>query len=84
MNFFISTSLVYFWIIAFVLFFAAFMISLLHSRADKRIYKSLVGVPMFVFYQVLSLLKVGKANQISVSTQHYYTKPLDELAEKNS
>lgn len=84
MNFFISTSLVYFWIAGFVLFFAAFMISLVHSKADKRIYKSLVGIPMFVFYQVLSLLKVRKANQISVSTQHYYTKPLDELAEKNS
>lgn len=84
LNFFISISLVYYWIVAFVLFFAAFMIALLHSKADKRIYKSLIGIPVFMFYQILSLVKVKKANQISVATQHYYTKPVDELAEKNS
>jgi cellulose synthase/poly-beta-1,6-N-acetylglucosamine synthase-like glycosyltransferase len=84
LNFFISASLVYYWIAAFVLFFAAFMIALIHSKADRRIYKSLVAIPVFVFYQILSLLKVRKANQISVATQHYYTKPIDELTEKSS
>lgn len=84
LNFFINISLVYYWILAFALFFVAFMIALVHSGADKRIYKSLIGIPKFMFYQILSLMKIRKANQISVATQHYYTKPIDELAEKNS
>lgn len=84
LNFFINISLAYYWIAAFALFFVAFMIALVHSKADKKIYKSLIGIPRFMFYQILSLMKVRKANQISVATQHYYTKPIDELAEKNS
>lgn len=78
-NFFISAVLVYCWLIAFVLFFVAFIVALLHSKADKKIYRSLTGIPVFIFYQILSLLKVKKANQISVATQHYYTKSIDEV-----
>lgn len=78
-NFFISATLVYCWLAAFILFLIAFIMALLHSKANKKIYRSLIGLPVFVFYQILSLLKVRKANQISVATQHYYTKSIDEV-----
>lgn len=78
-NLFISAALVYAWVIAFVLFFAAVFIALVHSKAEARIYKSLAGIPMFVFYQVMSLLKVRQANKISVATQHYHSRTIDEL-----
>jgi cellulose synthase/poly-beta-1,6-N-acetylglucosamine synthase-like glycosyltransferase len=76
---FISSVLAYCWLAAFILFAIALLISLVHSKADKRIYRSLTGIPLFVFYQVLSLLKVRKANKISVATQHYHNNTIDEL-----
>ena len=78
-NFFISAVLVYCWMIAFILFFVAFVAALLHANADKKIYRSLSGIPVFIFYQILSLLKVKKANRISVATRHYYSKSIDEI-----
>lgn len=59
------------WIIAFALFIASFAIALIHAQADARIYRSLVQIPRFVLYQVISLLNVRKANKISVATKHF-------------
>ena len=61
------------WIVGFILFGASFLISLRFSKADASIYRSLVGIPKFIFYQLLSLLKVRKANSLSVATKHEVT-----------
>jgi cellulose synthase/poly-beta-1,6-N-acetylglucosamine synthase-like glycosyltransferase len=58
------------WSIAFLLFILAFAIALVHGNADKRIYKSLVQIPKFVLYQLISLLNVRKANRVSIATKH--------------
>lgn len=60
------------WLLAGINFVLFFLIALIHSKADQRIYRSLKNIPNFIFYQILSLLKSGKANKISVSTQHYH------------
>jgi len=70
---------VYCWLSAFVLFFAALLIALIHSKAESKIYRSLAGIPVFIFYQVLSLLKVRKANKISVATQHYHNRTIEQV-----
>jgi hypothetical protein len=49
------------------------------SNADSRIYKSLRGIPKFMFMQVLSLLKMRSANKISVATTHFHDKKIEEL-----
>ena len=67
------------WLIGFVIFVSGFLFALLMSHTDKRIYQSLWGIPKFIFFQVLSLLKVRKANEISVATQHYHDKEIDDL-----
>jgi cellulose synthase/poly-beta-1,6-N-acetylglucosamine synthase-like glycosyltransferase len=72
-------SLFVYWVAAFALFFLALLISLIHSKAETRIYKALAGIPLFMYYQLLSLLRVRKANKISVATQHYHNKTIDEL-----
>lgn len=59
------------WLISFALFVASFAIALIHARADARIYRSLVQIPRFVLYQVISLLNVRRANKISVATKHF-------------
>lgn len=58
------------WTLGFFLFGIFFLISLIISNADKSIYTSLIGAPKFIFFQLLSLLKVRKANSISVATKH--------------
>ncbi len=62
------------WFISILLFAISFFIALQKSDTDKRIYNSLSNIPKFIFYQVLSLLKVRKANKHSVATQHFYEK----------
>ncbi len=58
------------WLAGLFLFVTGFLIALLNSDTDTRIYKSLKNIPGFVFYQVVSLYKVRKANRYSVSTPH--------------
>lgn len=70
-NLFISWAFVFIWLTAFVLFISSFFIALKRGKADERIYKSLVNIPRFMFYQILSLLKIRKANKYSVATKHY-------------
>jgi cellulose synthase/poly-beta-1,6-N-acetylglucosamine synthase-like glycosyltransferase len=71
-NFFISITAVFVWLAGLILFVVGFYIALAKSDTDKLIYQSLINIPKFIFYQVLSLLKVRKANKHSVATTHYY------------
>jgi cellulose synthase/poly-beta-1,6-N-acetylglucosamine synthase-like glycosyltransferase len=59
------------WLIAFLIFIFSFVLALLHAKADKRIYRSLVQIPKFIMYQIISLLNVRKANRISIATNHF-------------
>lgn len=70
---FISTDMVMWWIAGFVLFIGGFGLALLKSDTDSRIYRSLVNIPKFIFFQVLSLLKARRANERSIATKHHYT-----------
>ncbi|MEI8097224.1 MAG: glycosyltransferase [Sediminibacterium sp.] len=67
---FVFPALIPYWLIAFALFLIGFIIALLLSKTDKRIYRSLWGIPYFIFHQLLSLLKVNKANALSIATKH--------------
>jgi cellulose synthase/poly-beta-1,6-N-acetylglucosamine synthase-like glycosyltransferase len=62
------------WFLAMLIFVAFFIIALLSSNTDKRIYQSLISIPQFVFYQILSLVKSKNANKISVATKHFDVK----------
>ncbi|MCJ8211824.1 glycosyltransferase family 2 protein [Mucilaginibacter sp. RS28] len=71
-NIWISITASLIWLAGFIAFVLGFAIALASSPTDKRIYQSLVNIPKFIFFQVLSLLKVRKANKYSVATTHYY------------
>ncbi len=60
------------WLIGLVIFVVFFGVSLKVSNADKKIYKSLINIPKFMFYQIVSLTKARRANKISVATRHYH------------
>jgi cellulose synthase/poly-beta-1,6-N-acetylglucosamine synthase-like glycosyltransferase len=67
------------WLIGFLIFIVGFFWALIMSNADKRIYASLRGIPKFMFMQVLSLLKMRNANNISIATSHFHDKKLEDL-----
>lgn len=69
------------WLISFAFFIIGFIIALVHSKTDRRIYYSLVSIPGFMLLQVLSLLKARKANVYSVATTHIHNKTIEELKE---
>lgn len=69
-NVVLSPIVALYWLLGLCLFVFGFILSLLVSNTDKRIYQSLINIPKFMFYQVLSLLKVTKANEVSVATKH--------------
>lgn len=70
------------WFIAFLLFIYGFYIALAKPTTDIRIYRSLKNIPYFMYYQLLSLLKIRKANQISVATKHYHSQSIDKINKK--
>lgn len=73
MNIFIAPTTALLWFIGLLLFVASFFWALFLSRTDKRIYTSLINIPRFIFFQIISLTKAKKANQLSVATKHNYT-----------
>lgn len=80
-NIFISLAAAIIWAGLILLFGIGFFTALLNSKTDKRIYQALIHIPKFVFLQVLSLLKVRRANQHSVATIHHYNKEIEEIKE---
>ena len=76
-NIFISTIAAWIWCGLILVFSFGFFLALLSSKTDKRIYQSLIHIPKFIFFQILSLLKVRKANQHSVATEHVHNKEME-------
>jgi cellulose synthase/poly-beta-1,6-N-acetylglucosamine synthase-like glycosyltransferase len=82
-NIFISPLLVALWISGFLIFITGFYIALQKSDTDKRIYQSLVNIPKFIFFQVLSLLKARSANKRSVATKHYHNTTIELIVKSD-
>ncbi len=78
-NLFFNTTIFLIWLAGFGCFLLGFVMAVFRRDTDPKIIQSLWGIPKFVFYQVLSLLKARKANQYSVATQHFHEKKLDEI-----
>ncbi len=78
-NFFLNPFTAIIWMILISIFIIGFFIALFNSNTDKRIYKSLIHIPKFIFLQMLSLLKTRKANEFSVATVHMHNKELEKI-----
>ena len=66
---------------ALLLFALTFMLALKLNRAPSEIWKAIPLIPLFVIRQVLSLLKIRKANKDYMATSHSYFKGFDEVWE---
>ena len=81
-NIIINPIVALYWFIGLGLFVFGFVLALAVSNTDKRIYQSLWNIPKFMFFQVLSLLKVRKANEVSVATQHAFQASIEDIKNK--
>lgn len=72
-NVFVNPWLAVAWLSCFVIFALFFWYSLIYFKADQRIYRSLISVPRFIFFQIIALMSARKANKVSVATKHYYS-----------
>lgn len=73
-NIFFNPFIAVIWIISLLLFILGFFLSLVLNHANLNIYKSLLGVPRFVFFQFISLMKARNANKYSIATKHFVNK----------
>lgn len=78
-NVFLNPVLALIWIALMLIFIAGFLFALKIMKAPKILYQALLHIPAFMFYQVLSLLKAKKANQLSVATVHQHHKKVEEV-----
>jgi hypothetical protein len=67
-----------YWVFAIAVFFTFVFGAMSHFKADEKIYRSLKNAPLFIYFQLLALLKVRKANKISVATEHYYEEKISK------
>lgn len=78
-NIFIDVNAVVIWIALLAVFTFGFLNALVQLKADKRLYRSLLFIPKFMFLQILSLMKAKKANELSVATEHSFHKAAEEI-----
>jgi cellulose synthase/poly-beta-1,6-N-acetylglucosamine synthase-like glycosyltransferase len=73
-NIFFNSLLAIIWAVAMIVFVIGFLSALIINNANSTIYKSLLGIPRFIFFQLVSLAKVRNANKHSVATKHSVNK----------
>ena len=69
-NMFINPIIAVCWFVGLILFLLGFYLALFEGKAEKKIYKSLINIPKFIFLQLSALLHVRSANKKSVATTH--------------
>lgn len=77
-NIIIDVNIAIAWIFVLISFISGFFIALGKSDTDSRIYESLIYIPKFIFFQILSLFKTRKANQFSVATVHILNEEIEK------
>lgn len=76
---FVMPEMLFFWLGAVLSFFLIFFIALRYFKAPRAVYQALSKIPVFIFFQILSLFKAKRANKISTATVHYHEHKIDEV-----
>jgi len=82
LNFFIDKQMFFAWLAALAVFFINFNIALLLSNVEKEIWKSMWGIPFFMFNQVMALLRIKRSNKDFMETVHTQFLSIDEVLER--
>lgn len=73
-NLFVDFTVASYWFFGFLAFVLSFLLALINNPTPPFVYRSLWGIPRFIFYQVISLVKARTANKRSIATKHYHKK----------
>jgi cellulose synthase/poly-beta-1,6-N-acetylglucosamine synthase-like glycosyltransferase len=73
-NLWVAPVIALLWLLGILLFIVSFLAALFMANADEKIYRALKSIPAFVFFQLVALTKVRKANKYSVATKHVSAK----------
>lgn len=79
LNFFIDKQMFIVWLCAIIIFILNFNIALLLSNIEKEIWKSMWGIPLFMFNQIMALLKIKRSNKDFMETEHTKLLTIDEV-----
>jgi glycosyltransferase involved in cell wall biosynthesis/cellulose synthase/poly-beta-1,6-N-acetylglucosamine synthase-like glycosyltransferase len=79
LNFFVDKEMFLVWLCAIVIFFLNFNIALLLSNIEKEIWKSMWGIPLFMFNQIMALLKIKRSNKEFMETEHTQLLTIDDV-----
>ena len=79
LNFFIDKQMFIVWLCAIVVFILNFNAALLLSNIEKEIWKSMWGIPLFMFNQILALLKIKRSNKDFMETEHTKLITIDDV-----
>lgn len=77
-----NVSICILWLAGLLIFVVGFVLALALSHTDKKIYRSLVNIPKFMFLQVLSLLKIFTSQSNNVATKHYVDTHIDDITKQ--
>jgi glycosyltransferase involved in cell wall biosynthesis/cellulose synthase/poly-beta-1,6-N-acetylglucosamine synthase-like glycosyltransferase len=79
LNFFIDKQMFIVWLCAIVTFILNFNAALLLSNVEKEIWKSMWGIPLFMFNQIMALLKIKRSNKDFMETEHTKLLTIDDV-----
>lgn len=79
LNFFIDKQMFIVWLCALTIFFLNFNAALLLSNVEKEIWKSMWGIPLFMFNQIMALLKIKRSNKEFMETEHTKLVTIDDV-----
>lgn len=79
LNLFIDKQMFIVWLCALTTFFLNFNAALLLSNVEKEIWKSMWGIPLFMFNQIMALLKIKRSNKEFMETEHTDLVSIDDV-----
>lgn len=79
LTFFTDRVMFWAWLCALGVFFLNFNIALMLSNVEKEIWKSMWGIPLFMFNQIMALLKIKRSNKDFMETEHTAFLTIDEV-----
>jgi glycosyltransferase involved in cell wall biosynthesis/cellulose synthase/poly-beta-1,6-N-acetylglucosamine synthase-like glycosyltransferase len=82
LNFFIDKQMFIVWLCSLIIFFLNFNIALLLSNVEKEIWKSMWGIPFFMFNQIMALLKIKRSNKEFMETVHSKFLSIDDVLKR--
>lgn len=79
LNFFIDKQIFIVWLCALMIFVLNFNAALLLSNVEKEIWRSMWGIPLFMFNQIMALLKIKRSNKDFMETVHTKVVTIDDV-----